>query len=52
MCGYPVIVHIPHSSTVIPRFAVSQFAHSSTDLNRELLLMTDRYTELPSEEEQ
>lgn len=41
----PLLVHIPHSSTSIPSPYRSQFLLSAAALDRELLAMTDRYTD-------
>lgn len=40
-----VVVHIPHSSTVIPADAVPALGLSAEDVDAELLAMTDRYTD-------
>lgn len=40
-----VIVHIPHSSTLIPEEYKSLFVIDDEELSKELLLMTDRYTD-------
>lgn len=39
------IVHIPHSSTIIPSDLLDQFLLSAPELERELILMTDAFTE-------
>ena len=39
------IVHIPHSRTTIPPVERERFFLSNEELNEELMLMTDRYTE-------
>ncbi len=41
----PLIVHIPHSSIFIPESERLTFRLSDSDLNGELLQMTDRYTD-------
>ncbi|GEM_PF-258265 len=41
----PLLVHIPHSSTAIPSLYRSQILLADTALDRELLAMTDRYTD-------
>ena len=41
----PLIVHIPHSSIVIPENERLKFCLSDAELNEELLRMTDRYTD-------
>lgn len=41
----PLIVHIPHSSIVIPENERLTFRLSDAELNEELLRMTDRYTD-------
>jgi N-formylglutamate deformylase len=40
-----LILHIPHSSNVIPDSIRTQFVLSNQSLNTELLLMTDAYTD-------
>lgn len=39
----PVIIHIPHSSTFIPQYEREKILLLETDLQKELLIMTDRY---------
>jgi N-formylglutamate deformylase len=39
-----VLLHVPHDSTRIPEAVRHQFALSDSDLERELLLMTDHHT--------
>ena len=39
-----VLLHVPHDSTHIPEEVRHQFALSNSDLERELLLMTDHHT--------
>lgn len=41
----PLLVHIPHSSTYIPPEMKARFLLSEKDLQKELLRMTDRYTD-------
>jgi len=41
----PLVVHVPHCSTTIPHQYRSDFALSDDELTRELLLMTDHYTD-------
>src|SRR5580765_1369202 len=41
----PVIFHVPHASTRIPRFVRAGMRLSPQQLNEELLRMTDRYTD-------
>ena len=41
----PIILHIPHSSKVIPQYVSDQFIISQAALNRELNLMTDHFTD-------
>lgn len=38
------IIHIPHSSTIIPSDIFGQYLLPASDLNRELLHMTDHFT--------
>ncbi len=40
-----VIIHVPHSSIFIPEDVMDQFCLSATELNHEILLMTDHYTD-------
>lgn len=40
-----VILHIPHSSIVIPKNVRGQFVLSDIELEKELLFMTDRFTD-------
>lgn len=40
-----MILHIPHASTYLPEDALVQFVVSPQQLQRELLLMTDHYTD-------
>jgi len=41
----PLLVHIPHSSTYIPPKIKDKFLLNNKDLQKELLKMTDRYTD-------
>jgi len=41
----PIILHIPHASVVIPAAVRPKLLLSDAELNREVLLMTDRYTD-------
>ncbi len=41
----PLLVHIPHSSAYIPPEMKAKFLLSNDDLQKELLRMTDRYTD-------
>jgi N-formylglutamate deformylase len=41
----PVVVHVPHASTVIPRTVRPQLLLDHAELQDELLRMTDRYTD-------
>ena len=41
----PLVLHIPHSSTVIPPEIRDQFTVSDKELDNELRLMTDHYTD-------
>src|SRR2546423_11698400 len=43
--GPSAVVHVPHSSTVIPDDVRETLVLSDADLERELLRMTDRYTD-------
>ena len=40
----PVLLHLPHDSTVIPRTAQSDFLVSAADLGQEMLRLTDWHT--------
>ena len=40
-----LILHIPHSSTYIPNKIREQFCLSASELNGEILKMTDHYTD-------
>jgi len=42
---FPTVVHVPHSSVTIPRGLRDQFILTQLELDRELLHMTDRYTD-------
>jgi len=39
-----VIIHLPHASTLIPASVRPQYVVSDADLDRELVLITDRFT--------
>ena len=41
----PILVHVPHSSTYIPPELKDKFLLSDDDLQKELLRITDRYTD-------
>ena len=41
----PIILHIPHSLTLIPPELRDQFIVSTEDLNEEIRLITDHYTD-------
>ena len=41
----PLVLHIPHSSKVIPNSLRASFLLSDSELERELLCMTDAYTD-------
>ena len=45
MSMLPIVLHIPHSSRVIPDSCLSDILLTSSELDQELLLMTDAYTE-------
>lgn len=45
MLEYPVILHVPHSSTYIPRQEKTKFLISDDELKNELLVMTDWYVD-------
>ena len=40
-----MLIHVPHASTVIPSEVRPQFSISDAELERELLALTDRYTD-------
>ena len=40
----PLLIHLPHDSTVIPAAAQADFLLSATDLRREMLRLTDAHT--------
>lgn len=42
---YPVIIHIPHSSTLIPVELRKKFIINNEELENELLVMTDCCTD-------
>jgi N-formylglutamate amidohydrolase len=42
---FPVVIHVPHSSAEIPADVGARLALSRAELQRELLAMTDRYTD-------
>ena len=41
----PLVIHVPHASTAVPADVRGQFVLSDAELERELLLMTDRYVD-------
>lgn len=43
--AFPIIANIPHSSTFIPPDIRNSFLISDENLERELLLLTDRYVD-------
>jgi len=43
--SFPIILHIPHSSKAIPRKIRETFLLSDDELNKELICMTDAYTD-------
>jgi N-formylglutamate deformylase len=40
-----IVVHSPHASVLIPDDVRSRFCVSSAEIDRELILMTDRFTD-------
>ena len=46
MRNYPLLLHIPHSSEYIPQEVREKILLSDSELNNELLRMTDRYTDI------
>jgi len=44
-CPIPLVVHVPHSSTIIPADIRPTFCLDDHELQRELLCMTDWYTD-------
>ena len=46
MSKNPIIFHIPHSSCHIPQDLRHEFCLSDNELNTEILLMTDHYTDI------
>lgn len=44
-CGLAMILHIPHSSNIIPEQFRQQVVLNDNDLNNELVLMTDKFTD-------
>jgi hypothetical protein len=45
MCGPRVVVDVPHASLVVPVGVAAELLITSAALERELLVMTDRYTD-------
>jgi len=45
MGALAMILHIPHASRIIPAAVRNQFLLTDTELDRELLMMTDAYTD-------
>ena len=45
MLDYPIIIHVPHSSTYIPEEFRNQFIISQSELAYEIEVMTDHYTD-------
>ncbi len=41
----PIILHVPHSSTIIPQEIRDQFIVTDEELDDEVRLMTDHYTD-------
>lgn len=39
------VIHIPHASTIVPSAVRSSFVLSEKELQRELLTMTDHFTD-------
>ena len=50
----PIVIHVPHASTVVPAGLRDQFVLSEAELGRELLLVTDHHVDelfaLPTDE--
>jgi len=41
----PLICHIPHSSTIVPNHVRNTFLISNSDLDKQILAMTDHFTD-------
>ena len=41
----PLICHIPHSSTIVPNHVRNTFLISNSDLDKQILTMTDHFTD-------
>lgn len=41
----PIVLHLPHASTVIPESIRSQFSLNDTELDQELGFITDHFTD-------
>ena len=45
MLDYPISIHVPHSSTYIPKEFRNQFILRQSELSYEIEVMTDHYTD-------
>ena len=46
MLDYPIIIHVPHSSTYIPKEFRNQFILSQSELANEIEVMTDTESQM------